>query len=86
MTPAERAGRAARYAALMEDGELGEAFDKIERDFSEAWKTTFDATERDNLWRAVQVVKKVREHFTIAISDGRVANHRIAEIKRVATR
>ena len=86
MTPAERAGRAARYAALMEDGELGEAFDRVERDFAEAWKTTFNAEERDNLWRAVQVVKKVREHFATAISDGRVANHRISEIKRVATR
>lgn len=83
MTPAERAGRAARYAALMEDGELSEAFDRIERDFAEAWKTTFNAEERDNLWRAVQVVKKVREHFATAISDGRVANHRISEIKRV---
>lgn len=83
MTPAERAGRAARYAALMEDGELAEAFDRIERDFAEAWKTTFDAAERDNLWRAVQVVKKVREHFATAISDGRVATHRINDIKRV---
>lgn len=86
MTPYERSARSARYQALMEDGELREAFDRIEREFTEALVNTFDASQRESMWHAVRVVKKVREHFAQALSAGKVAESAISEIRRAVVR
>lgn len=84
MTPEQRAARAARFQAIMEDGELGEAFDAIEREYTTALLGCFDAQERDNLWRAVQVIRKVRSYFADALADGKVVAHRMQETQRLA--
>lgn len=55
----------------------------IERQYADAWATTFDTSERENLWRAVQVVRKLQSHFGEIVSSGAVASRQLAEIKRL---
>jgi hypothetical protein len=83
VTPAERAARSIRYADLMQDGELAEAFDAIEKDYAAELLDCRDRDERERLWLAVQVVRKVRQHFAQAINAGRVPNADMAALRRV---
>jgi hypothetical protein len=60
MTPEQRRVRASRIRELMQDGEIAAAFDDVKAQFVSQWETCRDAAERDNLWRAVDVVNRVR--------------------------
>lgn len=82
MTPHERAGRGVVYQQLLEN-ELGEAFDAIEAQFGKAMLDCHVATERDALWQAVQVTRKLRQYFVQAATDGKLATHQMTEIARL---
>lgn len=77
----ERAALGARFKEVLPD--IHDGLDAIERDYANAWANTFDAAERDNLWRAVRVVRKLKEHFGEIVSSGAVATHQLTEIKRL---
>ena len=83
MTPEERQARSIRYADLMANGELGEAFDAIEKQYTAECMDARDTDERDRLWIAVQVVRKVRSHFGQAINSGRVLEPDMQALRRV---
>lgn len=75
----ERAALGAKYREHLED--FHAAIDAIEAQYAAAWADTFDSAERDNLWRAVRVCRKMKEHFGAFVSDGQVASHQLAELK-----
>lgn len=83
MTPAERAARAVYYASLMEDGALKEAFDAIEKQYTAELVNAHNIDERERLWLAVQVVRKVKTHFAQAINSGFVADPDMQALRRV---
>jgi hypothetical protein len=83
MTPEERAARGVRFRELL-DGDLGEALDAIERDITAELLNNSDRDQRDNLWIAARQVRKLREYFVQAATDGRVATHTLAEVSRIA--
>jgi hypothetical protein len=83
MRPEERAARAIRYVDLMRGGELGEAFDAIEKEYTAELLNCRDRDERERLWLAVQVVRKVRTHFAQAVASGRVGMSDIQALRRV---
>lgn len=60
MTPEERAARAVAIRALLDDVNVKAAFGQIEADLVDEWRRCFDAAERDNLWRALQVVGRLK--------------------------
>jgi len=82
VTPEERAARGVRFRMML-DGELGEAFDAIEADLSRALLDCHVATERDALWQAVQVARKLRLHFVEGATNGKLATHQMQEIARL---
>lgn len=83
MSPEERAARTARYMADMEDGTLGEAFDRIEKEYTAELLDCHVPEDRERLWLAVQVVRKVRTHFAQAIASGRVPASDMTALRRV---
>lgn len=83
MTPEERQARSIRYTELMADGELREAFDAIEAQYTAECMDARDIDERNRLWVAVQVVRKVRSHFAQAINSGRVLEPDMQALRRV---
>ena len=77
----ERAALGAKYREHLED--FHAAIDAVEQQYATAWADTFDAGERDNLWRAVRVCRKMKEHFGSFVSAGTLASHQITELKRL---
>ena len=82
MTPDERTARAFRVRAMLEDGELGIAFDEIKADLHAEWERTHDAAERENIWRAINSLNLVRSKLGSMMSganDGTISAIRRAK-------
>jgi hypothetical protein len=77
----EKAAAGSVYSEHLD--EFRAAIDAVEAQYASAWADTFDAAERDNLWRAVRVCRKMKEHFGGIVSDGLVASHQLSELKRL---
>ena len=77
----ERAALGAKYREHLSD--FHDAIDAVEAQYAQAWAETFDPEQRDNLWRAVRVCRKMKEHFGSLVSDGQVASHQLAELRRL---
>lgn len=76
MTAEQRARRALAVKALLDDAHVQEAFAAIEADLVAEWKRTFDAGERDNLWRAVNIVERLQAWLRSAASHDLTALRR----------
>ena len=77
----ERAALGAKYKEHLAD--FHDAIDAVAEQYAAEWATTFDAAQRENLWRAVQVCRKMKEHFGEIVSAGTLASHQITELKRL---
>lgn len=77
----EAAALGAKYKEHLD--EFHAAIDAVEAQYASAWADTFDAAERDNLWRAVRVCRKMKEHFGALASAGTLATHQLSELKRL---
>lgn len=60
-----------------------ESLDAVEAEYAAALLNCFDSAERDNLWRAVQVCRKVKAHVGSLVSGGSLATHQLTEIRRL---
>lgn len=76
MTPEERVARAISVRALLDDQNVKDAFAQIEADLVDEWKRCFDAAERDNLWRALNIMDRLKTWLVSA------ASHDIAALRR----
>ena len=76
MTAEERARRAVAVKALLDDPNVRDALAAIEADLVAEWKRSFDAQERDNLWRAVNVMERLQAWLRSA------ASHDLAALRR----
>jgi len=60
LTAEQRAARAARLRVLLAEADVRDAFAAVEEDLVAAWRSCFDAAERDNLWRAQHALGLLR--------------------------
>jgi hypothetical protein len=74
VTSEQRAARAVSIRALLDDPNIKDAFASIEADISEEWRRTFDPAERENLWRAINIMDRLKTWL--------VSNSSLTEIKR----
>lgn len=74
--------RQAQAQALLDNTLLQEAFTTLETAYIKAWKETLarDTDARERLWQALQVVGKVRDHFTTVFSHGTLARREIDQL------
>jgi hypothetical protein len=74
--------RGARAKALIDDELLAEAFARLDADYIAAWRATpaRDTDARERLWQAVQIVGKVRDHLSTALSNGKLAQRQLDEL------
>jgi hypothetical protein len=77
----ERAALGAKYREYLPD--FLEAIDAVEQQYAAKWADTFTSEERDNLWRAVRVCRKMKEHFGSLVGSGELASHQITELQRL---
>jgi hypothetical protein len=82
------AGRAIRARQLLDDEMLVEAFKTLEDAYTLAWRSTYagDIAAREKLFLAVNIVGKVRDHLTVAVTNGKLAQAELNEIATAAER
>jgi hypothetical protein len=68
VTPAERAARAVAVRGLLNDPNIQDAFASIEADLIDEWRRNFNSAERENLWRALSIVERLKVWMNSAAS------------------
>ena len=76
MTPEQRARRAVAVRALLDDANVQDAFAAIEAELVDEWRRCHDPHERENLWRAVNLVDRLKVWLQSA------ASHDLAALRR----
>ena len=71
--------RRARAEELLGNELLQEAFAALEARYVEEWRMTQfrDTDARERLWQAVNVLRKVKDHLSRILADGRLAQREI---------
>jgi hypothetical protein len=72
----ERARRAVAVRALLDDSEVRDAFASIEADLTAEWKRARTTEERENIWRAVNVIERLQAWMRSAASHDLTALRR----------
>src|SRR4029079_12915398 len=80
--------RAVRAEALLDDELLDEAFTTLEKSYVSAWRATTidDASGREKLFLAINILGKVRDHLAGVLANGRLAQAELKELPQVAER
>jgi hypothetical protein len=76
LTSEERAGRAIRVRALIEDADVRDALAAIEADFIAEWKAARTTDERENCWRALDTMRRLLTYLNSYASSDRTAARR----------
>ena len=78
----EKAALGARYREHLDT--YNEALDAVEKQYADELLGCHNPEGRERLWIAVQVVRKMRQHFGSLASQGTLAQHQLTEIARLA--
>lgn len=75
--------RGIRAQELLENSLLKEAFQDLEKNYLEAWLSTktLETAHREKWWLAIQILRKIQEHLTLHVTNGRVA---AADLRRLS--
>lgn len=79
--------RAEKAEALLRNELLTEAFDYLERQFIQAWKSSGigEAEDRERIYQLSQNLEALKGYFQTVVSDGKMAQSQIDEVKRRST-
>lgn len=86
MTDEERLHRGSRAREVLENEEFQRAFDAIEEELTQAWKTSpqRDNTGREHLFLALTMLSKVKASLTTTMETGKLALMELQHQKSVA--
>jgi hypothetical protein len=79
--------RAEKAEALLRNELLTDAFDYLERQFIQAWRSSGigEAEDRERIYQLSQNLEALKGYFQTVISDGKMAQSQIDEVKRRST-
>ncbi len=69
MNREERAVRAARVRVLLADRDVQSAWAEIEADLTREWRSSRAVEERENIWRAINIMDRLKTYLTSYTSD-----------------
>lgn len=80
----ERQDRAAKAEALLRNELFVEAFEYLDEQFVEAWRTSGvdDEQAREKIFQLMQALGAVKGYFQSVVEDGKMAKAQLDEIKR----
>jgi len=80
----QRQDRAEKAAALLRNELFIEAFEYLDEQFVEAWKTSGvdDGEAREKLFQLMQALGAVKGYFQSVVEDGKLAQAQLDEFKR----
>ena len=68
--------RAQRVAALLDNQDVREAFETIERDILSEWRNAIDAAKREECWHDMSALMRLRARLKGFAGDARKAGQR----------
>lgn len=76
--------RGKRAELLLKDELLVEALDKLKASYIDGWEHSGarDSDGRERVWQAVQVLGKVREHLSIVMNNGKLAQRELDDLAK----
>ena len=79
--------RAEKAEALLRNELLTDAFDYLERQFIQAWRSSGigEAEDRERIYQLSQNLEALKGYFQTVVSDGKMAQSQIDEVKRRST-
>ena len=79
--------RAEKAEALLRNELLTEAFDYLEQQFIQAWRSSGigEAEDRERIYQLSQNLEALKGYFQTVVSDGKMAQSQIDEVKRRST-
>jgi hypothetical protein len=79
--------RAEKAEALLRNELLTDAFDYLEQQFIQAWRSSGigEAEDRERIYQLSQNLDALKGYFQTVISDGKMAQSQIDEVKRRST-
>jgi hypothetical protein len=79
--------RAEKAEALLRNELLTDAFDYLEKQFIQAWRSSGigEAEDRERIYQLSQNLEALKGYFQTVISDGKMAQSQIDEVKRRST-
>lgn len=80
----KRQDRAAKAEALLRNELFIEAFEYLDEQFVEAWKTSSidDEEAREKIFHLMQALGAVRGYFQSVVEDGKMAQAQLDEFRR----
>lgn len=86
MTDEERLHRGSRAKEILENEEFARAFDAIEQELTNAWKTSpqRDADARERIFLALTMLSKVKASITQTMETGKLAMAELQHQKSMA--
>jgi hypothetical protein len=80
--------KAVRAQELLDSKLLSDAFRTLEDSYSSAWRATVigDVAGRENLFLAINIVGKVRDHLAAIVANGKLARAELKELANTAER
>lgn len=76
VTPERRGQRAVAVRALLADANIQDAFKSIESDLTAEWRKAHCPIERENLWRALNIMDRLKSWMASAASHDLTALRR----------
>ena len=79
--------RAEKAEALLRNELLTDAFDYLEKQFIQAWRSSGigEAEDRERIYQLSQNLEALKGYFQTVILDGKMAQSQIDEVKRRST-
>lgn len=80
----DKQARAEKAASLLRHELFVEAFDYLDTQFIEAWKSSevADSETRERIYNLSQALNAVRGYFQSVVEDGKLAEAQIEDLKR----
>lgn len=80
--------RGSKAKQLLENELLTEAFDELEKSYFAAWRRSepSDAMAREKLYLAANIVAKVKDHLSLVVKGGKLAEVEMKQITEQAER
>lgn len=78
----ERRRRGESARRILDEPVFQDAFADLRSHFIEAWQQCADQEQRDRIWMAVNLLKKIEQHIETVFEDGKLAAAEIAELRK----
>ncbi len=81
MTEQDKITWGLQAAALLNNEQFEKCLDRLEEEYTKAWKAGRTIDARENAFRYVSLLSRLKEDLTAVITTGTISQKRVAELR-----